>query len=195
MHTFQSSKSQWSFIALFLGLLLFVLPTVVIAEPSVQDLVAGLDKKALHAALHESSNGKYKHGVFQGDIDALVAMHKSAPAEAARIIQLVKRQSNATIPITTHISGEVYTSTSIAAQYTTTLPNGQKSTITSVVLVVATAGSESNSGGSPNNNGGSGPSSTTTGSSSLQTNAADKSFALTFGSLLGVTAVVGMALL
>lgn len=193
MQTFQSSKSQWSLTALFIGILLFILPTVVVAEPSVQDLVAGLDKKALHAALHESSNGKYKHGVFQGDIDALVAMHRSAPAEAARIIQLVKRQSNGTIPITPLVPGQIYTSTSIAARFTTTLPNGVKSTITSLVEITATAGSQPEE--TSNNNGGSSPSKTTTGSSSLQTNAADRSLALTFSSLLGMTAVVGIALL
>jgi len=172
----QSTTSRFTFIALIFGLLLILLPNIVLAdEPSIQELVAGVDEKALHAALHESANGKYKHGVFQGDTHALEAVRKSNPVEARRIIQLARRQTNGTIPgfntviaVTTHIAS-IHTSTTIASTYTTTLPDGQPSTITSLILVQATDSADQVVPVSSST-----PASTTSAKASLQTNTAGR---------------------
>jgi len=168
--------SRFTFVALFFALFFIILPNIAHAEPSIQELVAGVDEKALHAALHETSDGKYKHGVFQGDTNALEAVHKSNPIEAKRIIQLARRQSNGTIPgsntviqVTTHIAS-IHTETTIASAFTVTGANGERSTYTSLILVQATDSADQAGGGSGTVN----TPSITSGKPSLQTNAGDK---------------------
>lgn len=172
----QTTVSRFTFFALFFALLLVILPNIVHAEPSIQELVAGVDEKALHAALHESSAGKFKHGVFQGDANALEAVHRNNPVEAKRIIQLARRQTNGTIPgsntviyTTTHIAS-IHTKTTIASAYTTTLANGERSTATRLVVVQATDSADEGAPPSGTTN----QPSTTSGKPSLQTNAGDR---------------------
>jgi len=190
------SNSRLTLIALCLALLMIILPNIVLAEPSIQELVAGVDEKALHAALHESSDGKYKHGVFEGDTNALEAVHRSNPVEATRIIQIAKRQSNGTIPgvntiiKTTHIAS-VYTSTAIAATFTTTFADGERQTFTSLIVVQATDAADQNTPPS----GTSSVPSTTTGKPSLQTNAGGKLLAIDIQKLLYMATAVGVSMI
>ena len=56
------------------------------------------DHAALHAALHDFSPKKFKHGMFPEDRTAVEAIHREEPGVATGILKLAKRQiSNATM--------------------------------------------------------------------------------------------------
>lgn len=56
------------------------------------------DQVALHAALHDFSPKKFKHGMFPEDRTAVEAIHREEPGVATGILKLAKRQvSNATM--------------------------------------------------------------------------------------------------
>ncbi|KAL9632588.1 MAG: hypothetical protein Q9164_005229 [Protoblastenia rupestris] len=69
-----------------------------------QKLLNQVDPPALHAALHDFSPKKFKHGMFQEDRTAVEAIHREEPSIATGIVKmasLFKRQNNATVPTTT----------------------------------------------------------------------------------------------
>ena len=99
-------------------LLLARLSSYVISEPSpeqeadrealsdleaFQQLLDQVDPPALHAALHDFTPKKFKHGVFKEDRTAVEAVHRDEPSLATSILALAKRQEpgNSTIPVTT----------------------------------------------------------------------------------------------
>ncbi|KAI4194489.1 MAG: hypothetical protein LQ350_007740 [Teloschistes chrysophthalmus] len=72
-------------------------------------LLDQVDPPSLHAALHDYSPKKFKHGMFKEDRTAVEAIHKEEPSLASSIIAVAKRQelpkrqdvpSNATVPTT-----------------------------------------------------------------------------------------------
>lgn len=56
-----------------------------------QQLLKEVDENALHAALHDYSPTKFKHGVFREDRTALEAVHQENAAVATKLISLAKR--------------------------------------------------------------------------------------------------------
>ncbi|KAL7268128.1 hypothetical protein RUND412_009260 [Rhizina undulata] len=77
----------------FLLLLSPAAVAVVSAEQDFMDLVKDVPADRLHAALHEYTGEKFKHGVFPADRSALEAVHRERAADASRIVQLAKRQT------------------------------------------------------------------------------------------------------
>ena len=78
-----------------------------------QKLLAQVDSPALHAALHDFSPKKFKHGMFPEDRTAVEAIHKEEPGIATGILKmakLAKRADNGTV-----------TTTQVAPKPTTTL--------------------------------------------------------------------------
>ncbi|KAI4249456.1 MAG: hypothetical protein LQ352_005633 [Teloschistes flavicans] len=72
-------------------------------------LLDQVDPPSLHAALHDYSPKKFKHGMFKEDRVAVEAIHKEEPSLASSIIAVAKRQelpkrqdvpTNATVPTT-----------------------------------------------------------------------------------------------
>lgn len=64
-------------------------------------LVDQVDPRSLHAALHDYSPKKFKHGMFKEDRTAVEAIHRDHPSLASTIIAIAKRQdipSNGTVP-------------------------------------------------------------------------------------------------
>ncbi|KAL8933346.1 MAG: hypothetical protein Q9216_006412 [Gyalolechia sp. 2 TL-2023] len=64
-------------------------------------LIDQVDPRSLHAALHDYSPKKFKHGMFKEDRTAVEAIHKDQPSLASTIIAIAKRQdtpSNGTAP-------------------------------------------------------------------------------------------------
>lgn len=100
------------------GLLLGLL-TVAIADDSYQNsldkeaqsdieefskMLEQVDQQALHAALHDYSPKKFKHGMFKEDRTAVEAIHREQPSLASTIVAKAKRQdipSNGTAPAST----------------------------------------------------------------------------------------------
>ncbi|KAI4110334.1 MAG: hypothetical protein LQ339_001501 [Xanthoria mediterranea] len=63
-----------------------------------------VDQQALHAALHDYSPKKFKHGMFKEDRTAVEAIHREQPSVASTIVAKAKRQdipSNGTAPAST----------------------------------------------------------------------------------------------
>ena len=92
---------------LFILSLLSCISSYVITEPSssreadketlsdleaFQRLLEQVDPPALHAALHDYSPKKFKHGVFKEDRTAVEAVHSIDPSLATSILSLAKRQ-------------------------------------------------------------------------------------------------------
>ncbi|KAI4174906.1 MAG: hypothetical protein LQ343_001933 [Gyalolechia ehrenbergii] len=61
-------------------------------------LVDQVDPRSLHAALHDYSPKKFKHGMFKEDRTAVEAIHKEQPSLASTIVAIAKRQNNGTAP-------------------------------------------------------------------------------------------------
>ncbi|KAL8800718.1 MAG: hypothetical protein Q9223_007217 [Gallowayella weberi] len=96
---------------------LFALLTVVTAEDSYQKsldkeaqadieafnrLLDQVDPPSLHAALHDYSPKKFKHGMFKEDRTAVEAIHHEQPSLASSIVAKAKRQdipTNGTTPV------------------------------------------------------------------------------------------------
>lgn len=71
-------------------------------EAAFQRLLDLVDPPALHAALHDFSPKKFKHGAFHGDRVAVEAIHHDDPALATTIVSIARRQdppSNSTAVI------------------------------------------------------------------------------------------------
>ena len=89
-----------------------------------QQLLDQVDPPALHAALHNYSPRKFKHGVFQEDRTAVEAVHRDDAPLATTIVSVAKRQdqsNNTTAVVTvTEISTTV---TEIAINPSTVAPN------------------------------------------------------------------------
>lgn len=94
----------------FVAILLTLLISIVSAKPPLAkeeershvgdvdqllQLLDQIDPPALHAALHDFSPKKFKHGVFQEDRTALKALHRVDAAAATNIISLAKRLGSA----------------------------------------------------------------------------------------------------
>lgn len=147
---------MFSILSIQFSLLLLAALTVIAQTESettnFHDLIANADPSAIHAALHETIDGKYKHGVFEADRQALEAVHRSSPTEATRIVQLanlkhssgfkmMKRQSNNTAIVTstsTSADASIHTSTTILSTRTVTMADGGRSTVTDVTVVIPT---------------------------------------------------------
>ncbi|MCJ1246196.1 hypothetical protein MMC30_003401 [Trapelia coarctata] len=68
-----------------------------------QQLLDQVDPPALHAALHDFTPKKFKHGVFKEDRTAVEAVHRDDASMATSILALAKRADpgNSTVPGTT----------------------------------------------------------------------------------------------
>ena len=67
-------------------------------------LLEQVDPDSLHAALHDYSPKKFKHGMFKEDRTAVEAIHREQPSVASTIVAKAKRQdipANDTTPATT----------------------------------------------------------------------------------------------
>ena len=58
-------------------------------------LLDQVDPSALHAALHNLSPDKFKHGAFHEDRKAAQVIHHEDPPLATKIVGLARRQDNA----------------------------------------------------------------------------------------------------
>ena len=89
-----------------------------------QRLLDQVDAPALHAALHNYSPKKFKHGVFQEDRTAVEAVHRDDAPLATTIVSIAKRQdqsNNVTAVVTVN---EISTTiTEIAINPSTVAPN------------------------------------------------------------------------
>ena len=89
-----------------------------------QRLLDQVDPPALHAALHNYSPRKFKHGVFQEDRTAVEAVHRDDAPLATTIVSIAKRQdqsNNVTAVVT--INQISTTITEIAINPSTVAPN------------------------------------------------------------------------
>ncbi|CAF9907072.1 MAG: hypothetical protein ALECFALPRED_003057 [Alectoria fallacina] len=57
----------------------------------LQKLLDQVDAPSLHAALHDLSPKKFKHGMFQDDRMAVEAIHKDEPSLATSVVKIAKR--------------------------------------------------------------------------------------------------------
>ncbi|KAF6240472.1 hypothetical protein HO173_001140 [Letharia columbiana] len=57
----------------------------------LQKLLDQVDAPSLHAALHDLSPKKFKHGMFQDDRTAVEAIHKDEPSLATSVVNIAKR--------------------------------------------------------------------------------------------------------
>ena len=57
----------------------------------LQKLLEEVDAPSLHAALHDLSPKKFKHGMFQDDRTAVQAIHKDEPSLATSVVAVAKR--------------------------------------------------------------------------------------------------------
>ncbi|KAL8749452.1 MAG: hypothetical protein Q9199_007670 [Rusavskia elegans] len=137
---------------------LFGLLTVAIAEDSYQKsldkeaqsnieefnkLLEQVDQQALHAALHDYSPKKFKHGMFKEDRTAVEAIHREQPSVASTIVAKAKRQdipSNGTTPATTPADNP---------SPTTPLPESPTDTAAAPENPATNAGSTPDAGPSP----------------------------------------------
>src|SRR5947207_11344194 len=60
-----------------------------------QQLLDNLSDESLHAALHNYSPSKYKHGVFLEDRTAMSAVRRDNAAVATALVKMMKRQASA----------------------------------------------------------------------------------------------------
>ncbi|KAL9017628.1 MAG: hypothetical protein Q9185_005024 [Variospora sp. 1 TL-2023] len=75
--------------------------------PEFSELLNQVDPESLHAALHDYSPKKFKHGMFKEDRTAAEAIHREQPSLASTIVAIAKRQdtsSNGTAPTPTENS-------------------------------------------------------------------------------------------
>ncbi|MCJ1398566.1 Mucin-12 [Xylographa trunciseda] len=91
-----------------------------------QQLLEQVDPPALHAALHDFSPKKFKHGVFKEDQTAVEAIHRDDAPLATSILSLAKRQesgnsSSLTAIVTVTVASTTITGTPINPS--TVLPN------------------------------------------------------------------------
>lgn len=117
--------------------------TVVKADQTPQDAEAAADVEefnklldqtdppTLHAALHDYSPKKFKHGMFKEDRTAVEAIHKEEPSLASTIVAIAKRQDNGTAPAPSEPAEN--TPTTPAAEDTQTTPPAENSQTTPVV--------------------------------------------------------------
>ncbi|MCJ1350820.1 MAG: Mucin-5B [Icmadophila ericetorum] len=85
---------------------------------ALQRLLQYVDPSALHAALHDYSQGKFKHGVFPEDRTAVEAVHRVNAPLATSIVALARRQdtnSSITVPVVTVTSVVTVTTTTSTA--------------------------------------------------------------------------------
>ena len=145
------------------------------------------DDSFLHAALHAKK--EYKHGVFARDRHALQALHREEAVKIVQYAELLRRQDNSSIPVTTTRETQVGPTTTVddvqtetnddgngpqptptpvktsftTTRLTTIMENGQSKTITATEVVVVTL---------PNGQETLRTTATTTGAPGLQTNEA-----------------------
>ncbi|KAL8825322.1 MAG: hypothetical protein Q9170_007839 [Blastenia crenularia] len=80
-------------------------------------LLDQVDPPSLHAALHDYSPKKFKHGMFKEDRTAVEAIHREQPSLASSIVAMAKRQdipSNGTAPASSPAAGNSPTTTPVA---------------------------------------------------------------------------------
>ena len=93
------SRRSISLLSSLLFVLLLFTPTILAdsdSEHEFQEFARDVPADRLHAALHDYSGSKFKHGVFPGDRPALDVIHRERAADATRLVKLAKRQSNTT---------------------------------------------------------------------------------------------------
>jgi hypothetical protein len=104
-----------------------------------QKLLSKTDPEALHAALHNLSPSKFKHGAYHKDHTAAEAIHKDDPSLATSIVVLARRQapdsSNSSAPATSTTSESVSQTPSPTTEPTS---NSSPPPTTSVVVVTPT---------------------------------------------------------
>ncbi|KAL8896991.1 MAG: hypothetical protein Q9207_007441 [Kuettlingeria erythrocarpa] len=80
----------------FLGFLAIVNAEQVLVSQAnleeLQKLLDQADQASLHAALHDYSPKKFKHGMFKEDRTAVEAIHREQPSLASTIVAIAKRQ-------------------------------------------------------------------------------------------------------
>lgn len=114
-------------------------------NPTVQDqrrfqeLLRGIEPGSLHEILHEKID-KYKHGVFQGDADAIAVVHQQSPEVASSLIELAKRQAVPS-PNSTTIIPPATSTTAVTTEETSTFVTP----ITSSTVVTQTSEGSSSS--------------------------------------------------
>lgn len=139
------SLQNLTFVAIFLTLLISIVsanPLVVKEKERSQvgdvdqllQLLDQIDPPALHAALHDFSPKKFKHGVFQEDRTALKALHRVDAAAATNIISLAKRLGSADNGTSV---GQQTPSSTINAASTTTVVAAVSSPVSVVTKSVA----------------------------------------------------------
>ncbi|KAL8729698.1 MAG: hypothetical protein Q9181_004903 [Wetmoreana brouardii] len=100
------------------------------ARPDIEEfnkLLDQVDPPSLHAALHDYSPKKFKHGMFKEDRTAVEAIHKEEPSLASTIVAIAKRQvlhkrqdppSNGTAPATSQADGNPPATSPVAGSTT-----------------------------------------------------------------------------
>ncbi|MCJ1286835.1 hypothetical protein MMC26_006181 [Xylographa opegraphella] len=91
-----------------------------------RQLLEQVDPPALHAALHDFSPKKFKHGIFQEDQTAVEAIHRDDAPLATSILSLAKRQESGNSSSLTAVVTVTDASTTITAtpiNPSTVLPN------------------------------------------------------------------------
>ncbi|KAI4176525.1 MAG: hypothetical protein LQ346_007874 [Caloplaca aetnensis] len=80
----------------FLGLLAVInAEEVLVGQANLEEfqkLLDQADQASLHAALHDYSPKKFKHGMFKEDRTAVEAIHRDQPSLASTIVAIAKRQ-------------------------------------------------------------------------------------------------------
>jgi len=91
-----------------------------------QQLLEQVDPPALHAALHDFSPKKFKHGVFKEDQTAVEAIHRDDAPLATSILSLAKRQdsgNSSSLTAIVTVTDASTTITEIPINPSTVLPN------------------------------------------------------------------------
>ena len=100
-------------------------------EGAFQELLAKVDPSALHAALHDLSPAKFKHGAYHQDSVAAKAIHRDDPALGTSIIELARRQTPDNSSTLTTPTSDPATSSVIASLLVPSSPS-PSSTISSL---------------------------------------------------------------
>ncbi|MCJ1294473.1 hypothetical protein MMC34_006031 [Xylographa carneopallida] len=91
-----------------------------------QQLLEQVDAPALHAALHDYSPKKFKHGIFKEDQTAVEAIHRDDAPLATSILSLAKRQesgNNTSLLVIVTVTDASTTITQTPINPSTVLPN------------------------------------------------------------------------
>ncbi|KAL9098840.1 MAG: hypothetical protein Q9163_005569 [Psora crenata] len=157
-----------------------------------QKLLSQVDPPALHAALHDFSPRKFKHGMFQEDRTAVEAIHREQPGIATGILKmanLVKRQDNGTAASTTSTQETPQPATTLV----TPVPQGDESTTAVVESPTITTATSNRADTTVTN------SAPVTSQASLAPSATDSSSAtslsLTAGEVVTTTNSVGLTII